>query len=65
MKVFVKCLTGDTYTLEGVQPDETIGDIKLRMSEIHEQPRFHAVDLRLIFAGKGLEDGRYTKEYNI
>ena len=43
MKVYIKTLTGNTYTLKGVVPDETISDIKLRMSEIHEEPRFHAV----------------------
>ena len=58
MKIYVKTLMKITYTLEGVQPDETIGDIKFRMSEIHDQPKFHATDIRLIFAGKSLEDGR-------
>ena len=66
MILFVKTLFGRVYTLKDVEPNETIDDIKLRITEQSDQQHnFHLRLICLIFAGKSLEDGRSCSDYNI
>ena len=60
-QIFVKTLTGTTSTidLEGVT---TIADIKRKLNEKEGVP---ADQMRLVFAGKPLEDSRNITDYNI
>ena len=60
LPVFVWTPKGDTY-LE-TQPSYTIGHIK---SMIQEKKGFPSDELKLIFAGQLLEDGRTLSDYNI
>ncbi len=50
MIIFIKIETGKTFALE-VQNDDTVGDIFLKMSEIHDH-LFHTNYLRIEYAGK-------------
>mgnify|MGYP002389361132 CR=1 FL=1 len=61
MQIFVKTLTGDTLTIE-VDGDTTIEQTKMKIQDQNGVPP----DLmRLIFAGKQLEDDRTLSSYNI
>jgi hypothetical protein len=61
MKVHTKTLTGITISIDA-EPSDTIWDFKHRLSEKAETP----IDqIRLIFAGKQLEDGNTLQHYNI
>ena len=62
MQIFVKMLTGRTITLDGCEQTDTIEDIK---HKIHNKEGYTPSEIRLIFAGKGLEDGRTLCDYNI
>ena len=41
-----------------VQPEDRVGDINLRLSEMHEYPQFHSQFVACTFAGKDLERHR-------
>jgi hypothetical protein len=61
MQIFVRMLNGRGLTLE-IEPDDTIETIKER---IFDREGIPTRQQRLIFAGRGLEDGRTAADYNI
>ena len=67
-QIFVKTLTGKTLTLT-VDHSASIDSVKAQIQDM-EEPQFIQFmkgkgPLRLIFAGKELEDGRTLSDYNI
>ena len=61
MKIFIKTFTGKTITLE-VEPADTI---KIVILKIQVEEGISLKKLKLIFAGKVLEDKRIISDYNI
>lgn len=61
MQIFVKNMHGVTITLE-VDRTTTIEEIK---QKIQDKKGWLAENMRIIFAGKQLEDGRTLADYNI
>lgn len=61
MKIFVKSLHGDTYTLH-VEPSTLIESVKQLLQDRDDVPTDQQY---LIFSGRQLEDGRTLSSYNI
>ena len=61
MRVYVKNLHGVTVTLE-VEPKTTIAEVK---KQIQDKQGWLPENMRLLYAGKQLDDGRTLADYNI
>jgi ubiquitin C len=62
MELFVKTLSGQTYTLD-VEASTLVDDIKGQVAGL--QGKTSSANLRLIFSGKQLENDRALRDYNI
>jgi hypothetical protein len=62
MSIFARTLTGQTITLNDVEPSDSIEYIK---SKIQDEAGISAASNFLIFAGNFLDDGRTLSDYNI
>ena len=60
-QIFVKTLDGETITLN-VEEHDIVGDVKRLLVDRLQRP---VQTMKLIFAGKVLEDGRRLEEYNV
>ena len=56
MKIFIKTQFEKTFILEGLQMDDKIGDIILKISEIKDEKEFHAGWINLIYGGAILSE---------
>ena len=61
MQIFIRTLTGHSYTLD-VEPGDDIRRIKEMLQDLSgDDPD----GMRLVWAGRGLEDGRTLSDYSI
>jgi hypothetical protein len=61
MIVFIQCITGERFFVD-VCPTQSILELKER---IFEEEGLYPQHLRIIFAGKQLEDSRLLRDYGI
>lgn len=63
MQIFIKYLTGQTFTLF-VEPSDTVDKLKA-MIQAKDRDNIDPKHQRLLYAGRQLEDGQPLEEYGI
>jgi len=61
MQIFCKTITGKTFAID-CEPTQSVADFK---EMIHSKEGIPADQLRLVFAGKELDNTKTLSEYNI
>jgi hypothetical protein len=62
MRIHIKKLTGKTFALDNVEPDQTVHDIKER---IHQITEIGPGQQRLVYGGQVLDDWDTLEAYEI
>ncbi len=65
MKLYFKFLSGRAFEVDGFTNSDTIEKLKFELVPHLQDHMKCCKDLRMIFAGRSLEDGRTISDYNM